>query len=290
MTHSSEKCKMLVRIWNMQRSCWDIFQVEVPGRPQKGPQDEYLKVCRTYVEPDNDGNFINHDYSDLELDAVHAFAITRLTIEFWERCSNKKISWPWSLSFFKRRLLIDLNDPLDAGQFKRNERAIIFNEYYRKRLYFLSHETTHAIIQGFRKDINCDGSRSQKAIEEALCDLSPIFLLFSIARLLIGPIKSIPDNLEKHDDMTSELAAQLMQNNGGSDRISEMNLVRDNYYMKGDEIVNVVFYKIIELWNKSANWKQFEHSLYKIGAMTIAPILKINNLNVDKYLKELHIL
>jgi len=285
--NSQDKCKMLIRIWNEYRTCWNIYQVDVPGRPHQGPQDKYLKVCQNRVDPDIDGNFLHHN--EPKLDSIHAFATARLTIAFWERISNKRVLWPWSLPLFRPRLLIDIDDCLNTCEFSRNERAIVFNSKSLKSFYLVSHETTHAIIQGLRNGIRRNRSQDQIAIEEALCDLSPIFLLFSMSELLKKPVDYIEGKLEEQD-LTTELSAHLIENKRASHCIKDMKLVRDNIYVEGDEIVHKIFNKIIEIWDKSPNQKRFQYSLNRIGTLFCAPILRNINLSVDEYLNDLQAL
>lgn len=216
---------MLVRLWNGKLEKWDTEEVTVPGKPGIGPSDKYLKVRDSFIEPDENGNFVSSTYTDEELDAVHTFATARLTIDLWEKALGKKIQWPWRKSS-DNRLKIHLYYELVDAVFRNDEQAIIFGttgnplKYTCKSFDIVSHETTHAIIESLFPSIHDEFGKLRFTLIESVADLSPIMLL-----------TSIPKFLNKAMDDTQN---DLLQTNF----ISEFG---EGYSFKGNEIRNALF-------------------------------------------------
>ena len=196
-------CKMFIRLWNSSDQEWDICPVNVPGQPKKGPNDKYLSVWGMKVKPDAHGNFINENYSEIEQDAIHAFASARLTIDLWEKALGHKVRWAWHSRLIRIRLGIDLYDPFASAMYKRENRAISFGNYgsdnrpTRKSFHIISHETTHAIIDGLLKQDKRRADLHQTEFIETLCDISPMLVLFSIPDLLAKALKKTNNDLSK---------------------------------------------------------------------------------------------
>jgi hypothetical protein len=172
-----ESCKMLIRLWNPDNEDWDIITVDVPGHPKAGPSDEYIEVLNSNVEPDENGDFIHEGYAEEDLDAVHAFAISRLTIDLWEMTNGVRLAR-------EKRLSLVLYDKLNGARYNKYSHSIRFGKYGPRSmptcrsLDVVSHETTHAILE--RIDFNYPDTSNI----ELLCDLTPMFLQFANSQIL----------------------------------------------------------------------------------------------------------
>ena len=175
---ASKACQMLVQHLAIQTGNFRTLQVLVPSRPGTGPKDEYISLVNTRVNPDDKGDFINHNYSSNELDAVHTFATSRITVDLWENALDKNIIWSWG----KSPLKVDIQcEDIDAT-FDRREQTIKFghsgksNTRTCQAIDIVAHETTHAIIDSLKPGIHDGAEFKSLAWIETICDLSALLV------------------------------------------------------------------------------------------------------------------
>ncbi|MCH7515441.1 MAG: hypothetical protein IH947_16120, partial [Bacteroidetes bacterium] len=121
---------MLVRLWNGKLEQWDTVEVTVPGKPGIGPSDKYVVVSDSFVKPDENGDFISKNYSEEEIDAVHAFAVARLTIDLWEKGSGEKVIWLSIPDTADRRLKIVLYSGSFEASYRPYENTMFFGTLF----------------------------------------------------------------------------------------------------------------------------------------------------------------
>ena len=280
---------MLVRLWDMKKLRWEVHQVEVPGRPKKGPHDEYLSVAGMKVKPDQNGDFINPDYSEAELDAVHAFAVARLTINLWEKALGRQIQWSWKIPFLASRLCIDLYDPFVEALFKIDERSAILGVYGPERLPtrrsfdIVSHETTHAIIHSVRSEKDKRRTKMHWAVEEAMCDLTPMLLLFSMDQFRHIALQNTDENLRR-PNIISEFS-EGFSNNGKAGIRSAICFDENDNSLAGirNFVVNNVYEKMVRYVERSDHLPN-DLQFFDLIKTIFQPLLISEELTVKKYL------
>ncbi len=211
---------MLIRLWNSKQDQWDLEEVVVPGKPATGPSDEYIVIENSAVEPDENGNFTSKDYTKDQINAVHAFAIARLTIHMWQIGLGKKIHWDNVPGIKDKRLKIVINGVLSDASYRPTENTIFLGTYYPSKiptcmsLDIISHETTHAIFEYIRPGTQDSGNVDVIALIEGWADLSPIFLQL-IDPTLFNQIKRVTNKTFVGVNNLSEFAEGYMHKNKG---------------------------------------------------------------------------
>ncbi len=181
----AEVTKMWIYLHDLNLRQKGQVVVEVQGKPRVGPGDENLTIVESDVRPDADGNYVDSQYSYDELDAIHAFAAARLTIDLWEGVTGKRlVDSPRSKSRLPIRMF--LNAPISGAKYRPSKRSIYFGTLGSdqgrtcRSFDIVSHEVTHAILHSYlpkaRKSIYLD----RLAIIESLADVTPIFVLLRI--------------------------------------------------------------------------------------------------------------
>ena len=278
---------MFVRLWNANLQNWDIHTVEVPCQPKRGPRDDYVKVCGVGAKPDDDGNFIRDDYTQREIDAVHAFAVARLTIDLWEKALNVKIRWPRTIFFTKSRLRIDLYDPFYMAVFNYDQHALLFGEIGANRKLacrsfdLVAHETTHAIINALRIGKGNTYTLEHRAVVEALCDISSILLQFSIPHFLEKALKETDNDLAK-PNFISEFAEGY--GNGHKMGLRSALNIRhseSDACDRGSVLVHEVYEKLSAISNRSLIQKEYLSELCILSSVLLTPLTK-QNLTLNK--------
>ena len=261
---------MLVRLWNHGSRDWDIIQVEVPGKPGPGPNDEYLEVEESEVEPDENGNFIRQDYTDKELDAVHAFVVARLSIDLWEEALNKKIVWPWTKELPNEKLKIVLYSGLLDAAFRLRAQSIMFgttdldSNYTYRSIDIVGHETTHALAESVKPGIHKYGTLDVIAEIEALADLTPIYLIASIPQLFTQVLALTSNDLHQ-SSFLSEFAEGFSED-GSSGIRSALKPDLNNPHNPcsvGSTTVTTGYKSLVKTWEKSKDSDKFYSSIKK---------------------------
>lgn len=260
---------MLVRLWNPIKKEWEFIKLEVPGKPKIGPSDEYLFVEGCNVEPDKNGNFIRKDYSEEELDAVHAFAIARSTISMWEKALGEKIKWAWG----KEQLKIRLYEPLIDAVFRNSEISILFGESGINKwctcraIDIVAHETCHAILEALKPEIHKSRLFETKALIEGICDLTGIFLKAKLTESMFDKI------ILNRPNYFSEFGMGFGYNNSKSNSIrsafyvSTLPFDQSTLYDGASKFINKIYMDWLKLINKG-------YSLALAGSILLALIVR----------------
>jgi len=252
---NQQYCKMRLLIWDMEGEKWDFVVVSVPGKPGPGPSDEYLKVIGPEVQPDGNGNFTSTAYSEEEINAVHAFAVARLTIHLWEKAVGLKIIWQWNAGKRKneRPLNIQIDDTQSAG-FHLVRESAVYGLYKEKRtcksLDIVSHEITHGIIESLRPDIHYINTVQAYAVVEALADLSAILLHASIPELYLKSADKSNSDLRLKNPVSEFAEGYGKAGEGIRSALDKVSTANDSYSL-AKPLVNSVYMKLVEKWEKS---------------------------------------
>jgi len=282
---------MLVRLWNEKAGDWEFIELEVPGKPRPGPSDDYLEVEGFKVEPDKNGNFIRKDYSEEELDAVHAFAVARLTINLWESSLTKKVVWPWLNEFPSEKLKIVLYSGLMDASFRLRTQSILFGAVdfdpppACQSIDIVAHETTHALVESFHPSIHETGDLEAFAVIEALADLTPIFLLASIPQIFKKALDVTSNDL-RQSSFLSEFAEGYSKNRSDGIRSAlKPNLNNpDNPCSLGSPIVTSVYNELIQTWENSKDYDDFNKSLEELATNLLYPFVSTEEISTEIYL------
>lgn len=173
-----------------------------------GPSDPLIQIDGFNVIPDADGNFIEGTngslYSKDALDAIHTYAIVRYTINLYERLFEKSIEWSWWQIGSKHPLKIQIRNCDINARFIKEQKCIELDYYgpsdrlvYNCRsVDLVAHETAHAIFDTFRPEWS-KGSPETRGLEEAFCDLAPMFFILSQLDLCTDVISETNGDLKK---------------------------------------------------------------------------------------------
>ena len=283
---------MVVRLWNGKLEQWDTVEVTVPGKPGIGPSDEYVVVSDSFVKPDENGDFISDSYTDQELDAVHAFATARLTIDLWEKGSEKKINWRENPDVLNRRLKIILYSGFFEASYRPYDNTMFFGTLFSnniptcRSLDIVSHETTHAIFENFWNGIHKSEHFNSHAIIEGWADLSPIFLQL-LYQKLFNKIKILLDNNLNTVNNISEFAEGFEHKINGirSAKNKEVNNPQ-NPCSVASPMVNLIYNTLIRKWNENKCKDQFIVNIQFIFTQLLDDLL-IEKLSYREYFNKL---
>ncbi len=160
--------------------------IELPYHVDPGPHDQQIKVEGFEVEPDEQGNFLNRDYSEDELDAIHTYGIARTVIDLFEGFIGNPIAWSWQQNGDQEPLRIKIRNHDINSRFLIEQKCIELDYYgasdnlvYSCRTVDLvAHEVGHAIINSIFPKWH-HANVEARGMEEAFCDLCAMFLVLS---------------------------------------------------------------------------------------------------------------
>ena len=164
--------------------------VELPNKVNPGPSDPMIKIDGFHVLPDKDGNFVEgvkgKIYSELEMDAIHTYAIIRMVINMYEDLLGKPIHWSWWKDGVEEPLVVKIRNNDINSRFIKEYKCIELDYYgpYNNWTYncrsvdLIAHETGHAILDSIFPHLN-EGSAEARGIGEAFCDLTAMFWILS---------------------------------------------------------------------------------------------------------------
>jgi len=190
-----------VLIWKQDPSVSEIGtrKIFLPGVILEGPRDAritYGEPGIAPVSPNAFGDFILAPDTD-QFDAVHAFAVVRLTLTMYQRVLSRAdksapLPWAWNsgsntdpLQVFPHGLPNVMN-----AYYSRSDRALKFGDFVPtggagrvftcRSFDIVSHETGHAVLDGLKpKWIQNSAPPQTGGLHESFGDLTAIFLALS---------------------------------------------------------------------------------------------------------------
>jgi len=190
-----------VLIWKQDPSVSEIGtrKIFLPGVILQGPRDAritYGEPGIAPVSPNAFGDFIMAPDTD-QFDAVHAFAVVRLTLTMFQRVLSRAdksapLPWAWNsgsntdpLQVFPHGLPNVMN-----AYYSRSDRALKFGDFVPtggagrvftcRSFDIVSHETGHAVLDGLKpKWIQNSAPPQTGGLHESFGDLTAIFLALS---------------------------------------------------------------------------------------------------------------
>ena len=179
--------------------------ITLPYHINPGPSDLQIVIDGFNVQPEKDGNFLNGDYSEDELDAIHTFGIIRMVIDLYDNLVGKPIIWSWNQNGDMTPLKVriknnDINARFLSAQkcleldYYGSNNDLIFNC---RTVDLVAHETGHVIINSFFPDWQ-NGDAETRGLEEAFCDLAAMFLVLSQFDLCGEVIRETKGDLTKN--------------------------------------------------------------------------------------------
>ncbi|KQZ39763.1 hypothetical protein [Duganella sp. Root1480D1] len=190
-----------VLIWKQDPSVSEIGtrKIFLPGVILEGPRDAritYGEPGIAPVSPNAFGDFIMAPDTD-QFDAVHAFAVVRLTLTMYQRVLSRAdrsapLPWAWNsgsntdpLQVFPHGLPNVMN-----AYYSRSDRALKFGDFVPtgaagrvftcRSFDIVSHETGHAVLDGLKPKWILNSAPPQTGgLHESFGDLTAIFLALS---------------------------------------------------------------------------------------------------------------
>lgn len=190
-----------VLIWKQDPSVAEIGtrKLFMPGVFLEGPRDARITFGEpgiAPVSPNAFGDFIMQPDTD-QFDAVHSFAVVRLTLTMYQRVLSRAeqgapLPWAWNNSRNTEPLEVfphGLPNVMNA-YYSRNDRALKFGHFVASgdigRVYtcrsfdIVAHETGHAVLDGLKPKWILNSAPPQTGgLHEAFGDLTAIFLALS---------------------------------------------------------------------------------------------------------------
>ncbi|WP_035372875.1 hypothetical protein [Pseudoduganella violaceinigra] len=188
-------------IWKQDPSVTELGarKIFLPGVILEGPRDAritYGKPGIAPVSPNAFGDFIMAPDTD-QFDAVHAFAVVRMTLTMYQRVLSRAdqgapLPWAWNSG--------NNTDPLEVfphglpnvmnAYYSRNDRALKFGDFVptgaAERVFtcrsfdIVSHETGHAVLDGLKPQWILNSAPPQTGgLHESFGDLTAIFVALS---------------------------------------------------------------------------------------------------------------
>ena len=174
-----------------------IRKAYLPSRILTGPKDARIingSPGIPPVAPNVVGDFIQTPGSD-QFDAVHTFAVVRMTLTLYQRASGgAAVPWQWNGAANTNPLNVfphGIPDVMNAF-YSRNEKALKFGDFVRpgssppERIYtcrsfdIVAHEAGHAILDGLKPNWILNNNPPQTGgLHESFGDLTAIFLALS---------------------------------------------------------------------------------------------------------------
>ena len=190
-----------VLIWKQDPSVSEIGarKIFLPGVFLAGPRDARITFGRpgiAPVSPNAFGDFITAPDTD-QFDAVHAFAVVRLTLTMYQRVLSRAdqgapLPWAWNGSHNTDPLQVfphGLPNVMNA-YYSRSDRALKFGDFVPtgadgrvftcRSFDIVSHETGHAVLDGLKPQwIQNSAPPQTGGLHESFGDLTAIFLALS---------------------------------------------------------------------------------------------------------------
>ncbi len=190
-----------VLIWKQDPSVSDLGtrKAFLPGLTLQGPRDARITFGEpgiAQVSPNAFGDFIVSPNTD-QFDAVHTFAIVRMTLTMYQRAlaSNDTappLPWQWNSASNTAPLRVfphGLPNVMNA-YYSRSDKALKFGDFIpsgaTERVYtcrsldIVSHETGHAVLDGLKPNWLLSNNPPQTGgLHESFGDLTAIFLALS---------------------------------------------------------------------------------------------------------------
>jgi len=190
-----------VLIWKQDPSVNEIGarKIFLPGVILAGPRDARIASGQpgiAPVSPNAFGDFIMAPNTD-QFDAVHAFAIVRMTLTMYQRVLSRAdhdapLPWAWNSSSNTDPLQVfphGLPNVMNA-YYSRSDRALKFGDFVANgtvdRIFtcrsfdIVSHETGHAVLDGLKpKWIQNSAPPQTGGLHESFGDLTAIFVALS---------------------------------------------------------------------------------------------------------------
>ncbi len=175
-------------IWKQGPFYPDLGQkiVELPYCVNRGPSNPQIAIAGFDIQPDANGNFLEGNYSEDEMDAIHTYGIMRMVMDYYEKVLGGPVIWHWNRNGYTAPLIARINrDGIDA-RYDRESRSIILDKFgfEDNRIHncrsvdLVAHETAHAILDGLKPAWE-HGNPETRGLAEAFCDLAGMFWILS---------------------------------------------------------------------------------------------------------------
>ena len=195
-----------IRIWKQGQFYPELgtMSIETSAAVRPGPSDDLIAIEGFNVRPDQYGHFNSALYSDEELDAVSTYGVARAVIDLYERLWEVPIKWQWQQNGDPAplRILIRNND-INARFLPENK--CIELDYYGpsenlvyncRTIDLVAHEVGHVIMHSVKPKWE-NSPPETKGLEEAFCDLTPMFLILHYEALASEVIAETKGDLNR---------------------------------------------------------------------------------------------
>ncbi|MDZ7604966.1 MAG: hypothetical protein U5K79_05115 [Cyclobacteriaceae bacterium] len=160
--------------------------IELPYPVNPGPSDAQIAIEGFEIRPDAHGNFLESNYSEDEMDAIHTYGIMRMVIDYYEKVLGKPVCMASERNGYIAPLVARINRDGIGASYSRDSRSIILDKYgfeynrihHCRSVDLVAHETAHAILDGLKSAWEL-GNPETRGLAEAFCDFAAMFWILS---------------------------------------------------------------------------------------------------------------
>lgn len=286
-----------LKVWRQGQFYPELGQkiIELPYQVNPGPSDHQIKIDGVDVQPDEDGNFLMGNYSELELDAIHTYGTARVVIDSYEKSFKKSILWSWQQLGEKEPLSIRIRNNDINSRFLAKEKCIELDYYGQENnrtfncrtIDLIAHEIGHAIINSLCPEWQ-NGDSETRGIEEAFCDLSAMFLLLSQVDLCEHVIKETKGDLTRYNILALFGVGHGYEGNSYKEirnAINSKTYVQNhwNSYTYCEVLVGVLYEILADLFSENETEVNMTIQLFEVGRLwknvIIETFLKVDSIH-----------
>lgn len=231
----------ILKIWKQETS-QSPSDVYLHTEIENGPKDSQIKIKGVKaIKKDKNNIFLpdlalNSEQDYKQLDAVHTYAVARMTLTFFQRTLRQKLVFEWNKNRKGKAIPVTLVIRADIGRnakYVREEKQILFGydkrnddeskSYYTCRSFdIVAHEMGHLVLDSLKPSwhpsFNTEiGETSYGAIHEAFSDCTVMFMILSQFDLVEKIITDTRSNLRENSKNFLSILAERFGKKIGED-------------------------------------------------------------------------
>lgn len=286
-----------LEVWKQGQFYPDLGKkiIELPYSVNPGPSDAQVSIVGFNVQPDPDGNFLNGNYSEDDIDAINTYGTVRQVIDFYEKLLGETIKWSWQKKGVNKPLKVKIRNNDINSRFLKKQRCIELDYYGTEtnRTYncrtvdIIAHETGHAILDCIKPHLNT-GNAETRGLGEAFCDLLAMFLVLSQKDLCEHTMKETGGDLRRNSILTLFSLGHGFDVKGKKEIRSAINNFKYNVkekfpYPYGQVIVGLLYDLLYTMFEEKEANNDVE-AIYTVGKIWMKGITEaFIKLNEDEF-------
>ena len=260
--------------------------IELPYVVHPGPSDRQIKIDGFSVSQDNDGNFLNQNYTEGEQNAIHTYGTMRMVIDLFEEFIGKPILWSWQQMSEDVPLIVRIGCNDINARFLVEQKCLELDCYgtsenliYNCRTTdLIAHETGHAIMDSIIPEWK-NGDVETRGMEEAFCDLHAMFFILAQKDLCNIIIQETHGDLSKSNILSLFGVGHGFHGNPFREIRNALNDTKYNAnywnaYSYAEVLVGALYDILIDWYNDNKDRDDKVKTLFDVGEMWRESILR----------------